>query len=122
MHCSLRHMGYTPFDLVHGFRARTPLDALYHSIVEVTRGELKVCAWVEQVAERVELLREAAALGTAKAKEGGTSNTANSEFAVGDKVLYRVPGLCDKLAESWEGPFEVVGKRGDVNYKIRREG
>ncbi len=78
------------------------------------------------MAERVELLREAAALCTAKAKEDRARRynkySKLRSFAVGDKVLYRVPGLCDKLAESWEGPFEVVGKKGDVNYKIRREG
>ncbi len=72
------------------------------------------------------MLREAAALGVAKAKDGRVKrynkNSKLRKFEVGEKALYRVPGLSDKLAESWEGSFEVIEKKSDVNYKIRRVG
>ena len=44
------------------------------------------------------------------------------EFAVGSKVLYRIPGLSCKLADSWEGPYVVLERVGEVNYKICKEG
>ncbi len=28
----------------------------------------------------------------------------------------------NKLGESWDGSFEVVERKGDVTYKIRRKG
>ncbi len=93
----LSHHGYTSLGLVHVFRARTPLDALYHRMVEVRKGELNVCKWVEQVNERLEMLRKAAALGVAKAKDGSVKrynkNSKLRKFEVGERVLCRVPGL-----------------------------
>ena len=44
------------------------------------------------------------------------------EFVVGEKVLYRIPGLSCKLADFWEGPYVVLERIGDVNYRICREG
>lgn len=44
------------------------------------------------------------------------------EFEVGDLVLYRVPGMQCKLADSWEGPYKVVERKGMVNYKIGKVG
>ncbi len=38
--------GFSPFDLVYGYRVRTPLDALYHGLYEVELKELEVCEWV----------------------------------------------------------------------------
>ena len=37
----------------------------------------------------------------------------------GDLVLIRIPGLIDKLEESWKGPYEVVGKLNRVDYRIK---
>ena len=44
------------------------------------------------------------------------------EFKVGEKVLYRIPGLSCKLADSWEGPYDVVERLGKVNYRICKGG
>ncbi len=43
-------------------------------------------------------------------------------FDVGDKVWYCIPRLLCKLSDSWEGPFEVIGKVGVVNYRISKSG
>ncbi len=44
------------------------------------------------------------------------------ELVVESKVLYRIPGLSCKLADSWEGPYLVLERVGEVNYKIGKEG
>ncbi len=58
--------GYSPFDLVYWFRVRTPLDALYHGLFEAEESNLNVCEWVSKMAERLESVRDSAALGMAK--------------------------------------------------------
>ncbi len=50
--------GFSPFDLVYGFRVRTPLDALYHGLVDAEERELNVCDWVCKMAERLEVVSD----------------------------------------------------------------
>ncbi len=122
--------GFTPFDLVHGFRQRTPLEAVYHNLVE-QQGEqqqqqLLVSEWVDRMASTMEAMRETAALGAAKCaeqrKKQHDKSTRLRSFSRGDLVWYRIPGMHNKLGESWDGPFEVVERKGDVTYKIKRKG
>ncbi len=47
--------GFSPFDLVYGFRVRTLLDALCSGLFEVDSKELNVCEWVRGMAEKLEL-------------------------------------------------------------------
>ncbi len=61
--------GYSPFDLVYGFRVRTPLDALYYGLYEKEVEGLNVCEWVAKMAERLESVRDSAALRIARGKE-----------------------------------------------------
>ncbi len=118
--------GYSPFDLVYGFRVRTPLDALYHGLYEAEIDKLNVCDWVMRMAERLERVRDSAALRVSKSRESRMQylnrGTKLREFKVGDLVLYRVPGMTCKLADSWEGPYKIVERKGAVNYKIGKIG
>ncbi len=118
--------GFSPFDVVFGFRVRTPLDALYHGIFEVEGKERNVCDWVSGLMDRLERMRDCAALGMTKGREGRMNYLNRGckmrTFKEGDLVLYRIPGMSCKLADSWEGPFSVLGKMGSVNYKIGKVG
>jgi len=38
---------------------------------------------------------------------------------VGDLVMCRIPGLCKKLHDSWEGLFRVENVLSAVNYKVK---
>ena len=40
------------------------------------------------------------------------------QFGVGNLVLCRIPGMQPKLKESWDGPWEVVEKTSEVDYRI----
>ncbi len=118
--------GYSPFDLVFGFRVRTPLDALYHGLYETEVEKLNVCEWVMRMAERLERVRDSAALKVSKCRESRMQylnrGTKLREFKKGDLVLYRVPGMTCKLADSWEGPYKVIERKGAVNYRIGKIG
>ncbi len=96
--------GYSPFDLVYGFRVRTPLDALYHGLYEAEVDKLNVCEWVMRMAERLVRVRDSAALRMSKSRESRMQylnrGTKLREFKEGDLVLYRVPGMTSTLADS----------------------
>ncbi len=36
--------------------------------------------------------------------------------------MYRIPGLSCKLTDLWEGPYEVLERVGQVNYRICKVG
>ena len=78
------------------------------------------------MAERLEMMRDCAALKLAKGKESRMAylnrGTKLRELRVGSLVLYRVPGMSCKLADSWEGPYKVIERKGEVNYKIGKVG
>ena len=40
------------------------------------------------------------------------------ELKEGSMVLLRIPGLGRKLDDTWDGPYEVHRKIGDVNYEV----
>ncbi len=96
--------GFSPFDLVFGFRVRTPLDALYHGIFEVESKEMNVCDWVAGMMDRLERMRDCAALKMAKGKESRlrycNKGSKLRVFEKGDRVMYRIPGMFCKLADS----------------------
>ncbi len=68
------------------------------------------------------VVRDVAALNIAKAREKRESyfnkGSKLREFEVGDRVLYRVPGLTCKLSDSW---IVVQDKKGLVNYRFGRD-
>ncbi len=113
---------FSPFDFVYGFRVRTPTEALYHGLYEIECGKLGVCEWVNNMMERLELMRDCAELKMAKGKESRLAlmnrGAKLREFAVGSKVLYRIPGLLQV------GRFvgRALERVGEVNYKICKKG
>ncbi|KAJ8381108.1 hypothetical protein SKAU_G00018860 [Synaphobranchus kaupii] len=44
------------------------------------------------------------------------------EFAPGGRVLVLVPTMECKFLAKWHGPYEVIEKVGEVNYRIRQPG
>ncbi len=118
--------GFSPFNMVFGFRVRTPLDALYHGFYEMEGKEMGVCEWVNGLAERLDLMRDCAALKLGKSRESRLKyvnrGSKSRELEEGSLVLYRVPGMSSKLADSWEGPYKVLAKKDAVNYKIGKVG
>ena len=113
----------SPYELVFGRLARTPLDILYRGWRDVDDGELQVSDWVDNLCEHLEVLRNVAYSRATKAsrkrKEAYDKGKVDRQLEVGSLLLTRIPGLGSKLEDSWEGPCEVVKKLSSVNYRIK---
>lgn len=44
------------------------------------------------------------------------------EFQTGDKVLVLIPTAESKFLATWQGPFEVAERIGEVNYRVNQPG
>ena len=117
-----RDTAFSPYQLVYGHRVRTPLDILYQGWAEVEFGELETEEWsgwlVERLAVWHDLVRERGKKASGDRKSQYDKTTVNRSLEVGDKVLCRIPGLSKKLMESWHGPYEVVARKGRVDYLV----
>ncbi len=117
-----RDSGLSPFELVFGHAARTPLDVLHHGWLEQDFSELDVEEWVELLRDRSEtmheVLRERMTIASKERKKHYDKKAVEREFKRGDFVLSRTPGMNGKLEEAWQGPHEVVERVNRVNYII----
>lgn len=43
-------------------------------------------------------------------------------FNPGDRVLVLVPTIESKFLAKWQGPFEIMERVGEVNYKVYQPG
>jgi len=116
--------GISPFQYVHGQDMHSALDILHHGWLRDEDRQMNVSAWVEELVERLELLREKAVKlreeNSKKRKERLDKGAVLREFRKGDQILLRTPGMVSKLEESWTGPWEVVLKCGPVTYRIKK--
>ena len=110
----------TPFELVQCRRARLPIDVLHSSFRSPGSSDLM---------SRLTEVREAARRATARAAATRAATYDKAKhvkmrvFRVGDRVFWKRPinqaGVSPKLQPIWSGPFDVVGRVSDVNYRIR---
>ena len=118
-----RDSGFSPYELVFGRNARTPLDLLYAGWRDEVLGRYNLTEWTTRLVDRLETMREVAALKMAEAQKARKAvydkNSQTRSLEPGDLVLYRKPGLTPKLTEAWSGHFEVLGKKSLVNYEVR---
>ena len=117
-----RESGLSPFQLVYGRQVRSPLDVLHHGWVDEECGEFDVEEWSQWLGDRMkiwgEVLRDKGQVAIAKRKSEYDKKTCARELDVGDRVLYRIPGMVKKLEESWKGPYVVKKKLNRVDYLV----
>ena len=117
-----RDTQFSPFQLVYGHQVRTPLDILHQGWAEVKFKELNASEWSEWLAERLEcwhdVLRERGKHASEQRKANFDKKAVERTLTEGDQVLCRVPGMSQKLSESWHGPYTVKQKVSRVNYKV----
>ena len=118
-----RDSSFSPFQLVYGHRVRTPLDILHQGWAELEFEELETEEWSDWLVERLEvwhgLLSERSKDAGERRKASFDKGTVDRQLEVGDKVLCRIPGMIDKLEESWHGPYDVLEKTSRVDYKVK---
>jgi len=116
--------GFTPFELLYGRSVRTPMTILK----ELWTGEVEdqenvsTYRYVIDLRERIEetcaLAKELLAETQKKNQKYYNRRARNRELQEGDLVLLLLPTERNKLTLSWRGPFTVVGKVGNVDYKV----
>ena len=114
--------GFSPFELLYGHTVRGPLDILKESWQGSIRGEESVVSHVLAIRERLERTMKLVEFNLKRAQEQQSvqynQNAKQREFAAGDLVLVLLPTTQDKLCAKWQGPYQVLEKKGRVNYLI----
>jgi len=117
--------GFTPFELLFGHRVRTRMTLLKHLWTgEKEDPEVKTAyQYVLDLRERIEDTCQLAQEKIAKVQKRNQTyynrRARERMLNVGDNVLLLLPTENNKLTLAWRGPYEVVGKVGEVDYKIR---
>ena len=109
--------GYSPFYLMYGREAREPDDLLpparNRNLTDVNM------IFSQQWYDAIEIAKARLEEAKEKQKEYYDRNARRTVYEVNDRIMLKtladIPG---KFNMRWEGPFTVVEKKGNVNYKI----
>ncbi|XP_041440518.1 uncharacterized protein LOC121400717 [Xenopus laevis] len=118
--------GYSPFHLLYGRHPRGLLDIAK----ETWEGEVtpykSVIEHISQMQDRIAavmpIVKEHMVRAQAMQQQVYNRGSRVRTFAPGDRVLVLVPTAESKFLAKWQGPFEVMEKSGEVNYKIHQPG
>ena len=118
--------GHSPFELLYGRRPRGLLDIAKEAWEQQPSPHRTMVEHVGDMRDRMAtlwpLVREhmqEAQVAQARVYNRGAQQR---DFQPGDKVLVLVPTTeCTFLAR-WNGPYEVLEKVGEVNYRVRQPG
>jgi hypothetical protein len=118
--------GVTPFEVIFGKKATTPLSEL----VNETTGELVLADYVHKTRQHMQkihtLVTKNQNLEQDKEKKRYDQTAAGNCFSVNDKVLLFNPavklGGNRKWSPPYQGPFTVIEQTGPSNFKIRSDG
>lgn len=115
--------GYSPFFLVHGFEPCLPLDVAYGPVPEVVPIQSYLADRLRATRDAFQRVRKATARAAVRAGGKQDIRPFDGEYKVGDKVWVRdfriVVGGKPKLGLPYKGPNTVVGKVGQVVYKVQ---
>ena len=122
----------TSFYLVHGWHARTKLDAMVPRLdgsrkeVEAHKWRLKVCRQHEYAMAHAadiqkKIMEDRAARHNERTRDSAAATT-RSRYEPGDQVWVYfesiTPGLKKKLAHKWHGPFVILERVSPAVYKL----
>ena len=114
--------GFSPAELVFGRNNRNLLDVVFEGWSNPSYSTVDVVEWVQQLNDKLEILRDEATLTNYKARERQNTHKANSKtirsYKSGDLIFTRIPGCRANLQASWEGPFRVIKHIPPLNYEV----
>ncbi|XP_077551761.1 uncharacterized protein LOC144165881 [Haemaphysalis longicornis] len=117
-------LGFSPFDLIYGRHVRGPLTVLKELWTkDDLNGEVRTTyGYLVDLRDRLEQTCKIAheQLGKAKEKQKDYYDRKSRprKLSVGNKVLILLPTDSNKLLMQSKGPFEITGKKNDVDYEI----
>lgn len=120
--------GCTPFAMVFGREQNLPVDLMYPTAAETapeTQCGPQYVEWVRRaIASSHQFARSHLDKAAIRQKRGYDAHAkARPSFNPDDKVRYYYPPAKqgNKFARPWIGPFTVLAKVTDVDYRIRRD-
>ena len=119
---------FSPFELLYGRSVRGPMKVLRDLMTkENTDAEVKttyqyVVDLKERLKETCELAHQNLQKAAGRYKKYYDQRKKPRTLAVGDKVLILLPTDHNKLLLQWKGPFPVVSKFNDNDYRIKVKG
>ena len=118
--------GFSPFELLYGRRPRGLLDLAKEAWEHQPSPHRTMVEHVEGLRDRMAtlwpLVREHMAEAQTAQARVYNRGAQPREFQVGEKVLVLVPTVECKFLARWQGPYEVIERMGEVNYRVRRPG
>eukprot|EP00057_Strongylocentrotus_purpuratus_P000907 XP_001186509.2 PREDICTED: uncharacterized protein LOC754648 [Strongylocentrotus purpuratus] len=120
--------GFSPFELLFGRAVRGPLAILREMWTgEVDEPDTKTTyQYVLDLKDRLQLTCEVAQQNLSKSAERYrrqyNKKAKERKFEVDDEVLLLLPSDNNKLLMHWKGPFKVVKKIGQMDYRIDKDG
>ncbi|XP_076060325.1 uncharacterized protein LOC143036653 [Oratosquilla oratoria] len=116
--------GFFAFELLYGRTVRGPLSVLRdlwedRRIKDDDRSTFSyVIELQDKLAESAKIAAQNADVSTARYKAYFDVRSQDRKFQPGDEVLILLPSDKSKLLVAWKGPYEVLEKRGKVDYVI----
>ena len=121
-------LGFSPFELLYGRTVRGPL-AIHRELWTKENGNPDVKLTYQYVVDLKERLGETCDLtqrmlskSSAKYKRYYDRNKRSRTLKVGDKALILLPTDHNKLLMQWKGPYSVIAKVNDLDYKLDVKG
>ena len=114
--------GFSPFELLFGREARTPLKALRETMSQPSKTPVSVLKYLSELTKKMEITQEIVKERDKQAKEQSKvyydRKAREDSLSVGESVLCMSPTGTEGLTAKWEGPYKVMEKKGDLTYLI----
>lgn len=121
-------LGFSHFELVYGRTVRGPMRILRELWTkEVNDPEVRTTyQYIVDLKERIEstctIAKENLEKATQRYRVNYNKRAKKRDMKVGEKVLVLLPTSSNKLLLQWRGPYEILEKVGNVDYKINMDG
>lgn len=118
--------GYSPFELLYGRHPRGLLDIAKETWEGEQTPHKSVIEHIAQMQDRIAaimpMVKEHLLQAQTAQQRIYNRGAQLRVFSPGDRVLVLVPTVESKFLAKWQGPFEVIERVGEVNYKIYQPG
>ena len=115
-------LGVTPFELMFGREARTPIAALREEMEGEQKTPRSVVEYMQDLYQRMEESQELVEREDSKAKEKSKTyydkRKKSDPLKEGEFVLMMTPKGEESLTCQWQGPYKILRRLGDTTYLV----